>query len=66
MINLSSTSAIVPLAGYSVYGSTKKFVEYFSQAIAYEAREYAHIAVFLPGGIDTAMTHVQGFKANSS
>ena len=36
IVNLSSASCILPISTLQIYGATKSFVDYFSQALSYE------------------------------
>ncbi|CAK8678130.1 unnamed protein product [Clavelina lepadiformis] len=36
VLNLSSFAAVKPVKNYAMYSATKKFVDYFAQALSYE------------------------------
>jgi len=53
IINIGSLSSAVPLKEFSIYGATKRFVEFFSRAVAYEVRDAITLVTFLPGNTNT-------------
>ena len=56
IINLSSTAAVDPFPGFSLYGSTKAWIELFTVAIANEGREHNIRSYCIrPGAVETPM-----------
>ena len=66
IINIGSLSSAVPLKEFSIYGATKRFVEFFSRAVAYEVKEAITLVTFLPGNTNTNQTLQEGFKEDSN
>lgn len=57
ILNISSISAIIPVPYMALYGSTKALVNYFSQAIAMENKEFGiEIQSIMPAAVQTNMT----------
>ncbi|MDG2014226.1 MAG: SDR family NAD(P)-dependent oxidoreductase [Pirellulaceae bacterium] len=56
IVNLSSTAAVDPFAGFSLYGATKAWIELFTTALANEGREHnIRCYAIRPGAVETAM-----------
>lgn len=56
IINISSQAAIDPFPGFSMYGSTKAWIELFTVALAGEGKEHGIRAYGIrPGAIETPM-----------
>lgn len=57
VINVSSIAGYRPLPLMGVYSASKKFVEYFSETLAYEYKSYnIHVQTVTPSYIATKMT----------
>lgn len=57
VLNLSSISAIVPLPYMALYGSTKSLVNYFTQALRMENKEFGiEVQSIMPAFVKTNMT----------
>jgi len=56
VINISSTAAVDPFPGFSLYGSTKAWIELFTTALANEGREHNIRSYCIrPGAVETPM-----------
>jgi NAD(P)-dependent dehydrogenase (short-subunit alcohol dehydrogenase family) len=56
IVNISSRAAVDPFPGFSLYGSSKAFVELFTLALAREGRPSGILAYCIrPGAIETPM-----------
>ncbi len=56
IVNISSQAAVDPFPGFSVYGSTKAWLELFSQALAGEGRAHGiRTYCVRPGAVETPM-----------
>lgn len=56
IINISSISSITPIPGMSIYGATKRFNDFLSQAISFEYSPAIQICSFTPHTVSTALT----------
>lgn len=57
VLNLSSISAILPLPYMALYGSTKSLVNYFTQALSMENKEFGiEVQSIMPAFVRTNMT----------
>ena len=56
VVNVSSTAAVDPFPGFSLYGATKAWIELFTVALANEGREHNIRAYCIrPGAVETPM-----------
>jgi 17beta-estradiol 17-dehydrogenase / very-long-chain 3-oxoacyl-CoA reductase len=56
IINIGSLSSTAPLPTMSIYGATKRFNDFFSQAISFEYSPAIEICSFTPYAVSTALT----------
>lgn len=56
IINLSSISSVTPIPGMSIYGATKRFNDFLSQAISFEYSPAIQISSFTPHAVSTKLT----------
>ncbi len=61
MVNVSSSSALCPFAGVSLYSSTKTAVERFSECLAFENKKVKVVTV-MPGFTKTEVLRSQNFS----
>ena len=57
IINVSSTMGFSPFAGQAVYAATKVFVNFFTEAVAYELKDKIDVLCYTPSAIDTNLNH---------
>lgn len=62
LVNISSSSALCPFAGISLYSSTKAAVERFSECLAYENKKVKVVTV-MPGFTKTDVLRSQNFSS---
>ncbi len=56
ILNVSSISAVMPYPGISLYGPTKTYLRYFSQALRSEMKEYGvRVTCLIPGATATPL-----------
>lgn len=55
IINLSSVTTVIPMAGFAMYAGTKSFNDYFSKAIGEEYKGIIDVLSYKPGYVDTPM-----------
>ena len=56
IINIGSLTSAAPLPTMAIYGATKRFNDFFSQAISFEYSPAVEISSFTPYAVSTALT----------
>lgn len=60
ILNVSSLSSVIPMCGFSLYGSVKQAVDYFSKTLAMEYKNKGIvIQSVVPGYVSTKMSRVK-------